>query len=1253
MEIEYKKCIQKLEHLISSGEDIKKINYEIDSILKYFNNNLEVQNALMYYISKYKLKHHYYINYKDNKHKKIVLITQYFIAKEPRRQHELITCLTNNILNPYIDEIFLLTESFIDFRKHLEVKLEYKYLQKVRQSVIKKRLTLYEAIENATKDDTYYIIANSDIFFTESLLNLKVMDMDNKVFALSRFDLINKYNYNGQNEVKIFTHDGPYGDPVIDSHDAWIINKMSNDKRLDVPLGTCGIDNIANYIFMEHGYEVINPVFSINIIHYHHDNYRNDTVRGMRNNSGNIVETDYTKLNVPYKFIQQQQLEVIHNIESICTLCTNMAYYKDLVFLLNSIQQYEPDIKIYILCDTFVYNKVLKDFPTLDITIKNTLDVYSDMNRSQMEQKPGNLFKDLCFEKINCIEFALKNCNNTLYLDADIILLDKLELKIPFNFKTALCPHFIFKENTDLYGYYNAGMMFITDKTVCDTWRNCKETTRFLDQSCLEDIAKLHTTFELNFNYNFGWWRLFQCENPQERFNKFMVCQNTGKLLYDYKPLRCVHTHLYEENDEQTKQFNNLILELIKDNDNYKWLYDTLNKINVKEDKDLFELVNEFDNKKKILDGKVEKVKEKLKEVKKELRTSGEITDIVYIPRQPRNDKYNHNNDTFRELVKLWEGNNLVKIEEYDGNQVFMNDVLLYDRPTLDWLEDNYKIGLFGNPDIPKNGKLNSSWIFWGRHPKILNELMIHNSFDERFINSIFIGNIENNIQQQYRGDEWRGYINFFELTNNLDGKYKYTHQDYLKLLSVSKFGLCLRGFGPKCNREIEYLAMGVIPLITDGVSLEYYNKLIEGVHYIKINKPEDILQLSNISKENWTIMSNNCIQWYNENCSPNGSYNITKTIIDNLKEQERLEQERLEQERLEQERLEQERLEQERLEQETIKNIDVVNEGMQNKFKRKYPKSLDDIEIVLDIHNKKHTPIDWNNNCDFDRVKEMKIENIQNCKYIIGGEYSNKDVIGMSIEKINNIDKRTIVFNFVQNWGYGYFHYICEILPRILFYMKHKELFKDKNKVFLLHFNDKFIYESLQLLDDLGNTQIVPYNEHIIYDVKDIGCYLVTPTVCGNPSEEGIRLIKEYYLNKIVPFDECCVIIKRKEMDRSLDNFDIVYNYIQSVFPNEKWVVFENLSIHETRYLFNNAKLVIGSHGAGLSNMVFMNENTYVLEFIPADNFNCCYWHLANLMKLNYMMMPIHNYEGNGSFKVNLRQLEKYITYIYEKINF
>ena len=59
-----------------------------------------------------------------------------------------------------------------------------------------------------------------------------------------------------------------------------------------------------------------------------------------------------------------------------------------------------------------------------------------------------------------------------------------------------------------------------------------------------------------------------------------------------------------------------------------------------------------------------------------------------------------------RELVKLWEGNNLVKIEEYDGNQVFMNDVLLYDRPTLDWLEDNYKIGLFGNPDIPKNGKL-------------------------------------------------------------------------------------------------------------------------------------------------------------------------------------------------------------------------------------------------------------------------------------------------------------------------------------------------------------------------------------------------------------------------------------------------------------------------------------------------------------------------------------------------------------------
>jgi hypothetical protein len=548
-----------------------------------FDNNINVSNTLEYYISKCRLRQDSYIEYKDNKDNEIVLITQFFLTDNQRRQKELNVCLTHNILNKNIDEILLLTETFIDIRKYLTENIEFKYLEKVRQIIINDRLTLYRGIEYCKDNKKIYMISNSDIFFDDTLKMLKDINLEETILALSRYDLIKEYVRKGQNEAKIFTHEGQLGNPVIDSHDVWILtNNIKNDIRLDVPLGTCGIDNIANYIFMDNGYKVVNPVFDIHAIHYHLDNYRNDTINGMRNNSGKQVNKDYSNLNCDVKYIQQQRLNIVYTIKSVCTLCTNMSYYNDLVFLLNSIRQYESEIDIYILCDTYVFNKVKKDFSDLNIYVRNGLDRYSDMNRVQMENKDNNMFKDLCFEKINCIEFALESSDNTLYLDADIILMNRLELNVPTKYDGALCPHNIFKRNTDLYGYYNAGMMFIANKNICDTWRSCRETSRFLDQSSLEDIAMKYNILELGDDYNYGWWRLFQCDDVVERLNKFMVCNNTNRLLYDYIPLKCIHTHLYELNDIQTQQFNDIILKLIENNPNYKWLINSIEIYNIK-----------------------------------------------------------------------------------------------------------------------------------------------------------------------------------------------------------------------------------------------------------------------------------------------------------------------------------------------------------------------------------------------------------------------------------------------------------------------------------------------------------------------------------------------------------------------------------------------------------------------------------------------------------------------------------------------
>jgi hypothetical protein len=136
---------------------------------------------------------------------------------------------------------------------------------------------------------------------------------------------------------------------------------------------------------------------------------------------------------------------------------------------------------------------------------------------------------------------------------------------------------------------------------------------------------------------------------------------------------------------------------------------------------------------------------------------------------------------------------------------------------------------------------------------------------------------VQNNKRTQHK---WNKSIELFEMP--IRKKYKYTQKEYLELLINSKYGLCLSGYGPKCNREIELLGMGVVPIITPLVDLTYYNPLIEDVHYIKVNNPSEIKdKIKNIGKHKWEEMSNNGIKWYEKNCSPNGSFVTTCEILE------------------------------------------------------------------------------------------------------------------------------------------------------------------------------------------------------------------------------------------------------------------------------------------------------------------------------------------------------------------------------------
>jgi hypothetical protein len=262
-----------------------------------------------------------------------------------------------------------------------------------------------------------------------------------------------------------------------------------------------------------------------------------------------------------------------------------------------------------------------------------------------------------------------------------------------------------------------------------------------------------------------------------------------------------------------------------------------------------------------------------------------------------------HAGDTFRELLDMWEESGYCTTETSPDRYVWVNrpgTIMLYDYPRLDIAPiSKFEFGLFGNTVPPKEQATDqhgpcwpptTSWIFWSRRPRMLEAEIARGipPYKEREISSIFLGKVENNIQLQNRTQhDWSECVELFSMPVVLGNAshYPYTQEEYLQKVKSSKFGLTLPGYGPKCNREVEYFGLGTVPIYTEGCCTNFYDPIEEGVHYLFASTPDDVVELiENTTEEQWNEMSKNGREWYERNCSRKGSFDTTMRIIENIK---------------------------------------------------------------------------------------------------------------------------------------------------------------------------------------------------------------------------------------------------------------------------------------------------------------------------------------------------------------------------------
>ncbi len=255
---------------------------------------------------------------------------------------------------------------------------------------------------------------------------------------------------------------------------------------------------------------------------------------------------------------------------------------------------------------------------------------------------------------------------------------------------------------------------------------------------------------------------------------------------------------------------------------------------------------------------------------------------------------WSHCGDTFREMVIVWAEKGLCRIQTTEDSPHCwwggIGEILLFDRDTARWFQvEHYQMALFGNcpPPGPAAHLLRQSvWSFWPRSPRMLEEKVEKGipGWEERTRASLFLGKVENGVQKMRRcGTDWSKCVELFSMPIDSSAGYPYTQSEYLDLVMETRFGLCLPGYGNKCNREIEYMALGTVPIVTEGVDMKHYLRAPkEGVHYFRAATPADVERIiKSTTQETWETMSSACRQWWRENASAEGLFRLTATRIE------------------------------------------------------------------------------------------------------------------------------------------------------------------------------------------------------------------------------------------------------------------------------------------------------------------------------------------------------------------------------------
>ena len=215
-------------------------------------------------------------------------------------------------------------------------------------------------------------------------------------------------------------------------------------------------------------------------------------------------------------------------------------------------------------------------------------------------------------------------------------------------------------------------------------------------------------------------------------------------------------------------------------------------------------------------------------------------------------------------------------------------------------------------------------------------------------------------------------------------------------------------------------------------------------------------------------------------------------------------------------------------------------------------------------------------------------------------------------------------VFIVTQFWGSAYFHKMIEGIPRLVPYVEflktHPEI-----KIHMPDQNEQT--ETIFKVLGLNKERIVTG------EVRTKIVYLPQATPCGFAQVPAIQILSKLYRTYIESVNgnitQNSIIMVKRSQGRRFKHHDLILATVAAAAAefHLEFILFDDSrlpSFEKTMQIFYSARLIIGPHGAGLSNMIFSKPGIYVIEGVcNPPHVNMCFQHTAHILGHHYHGIP------------------------------